>query len=274
MTDDTAYFRRTAPPKTDRSVDPTRISLFESTSHAQGTWQPDELHMAPVTGLVVSELEAHDKRDDFVTGRMSFDILGKLHDGEQRVSTRTVRPGRTIELIESTLESGGRPVLRARAWRLQRQSLDAAAIPPSPTNLAPVEKCIADDRLQQWPGGFIASVQTRVADDHAAGHGRGWIASGVELIAGERTSSLANLMALADTANGVAPVLPAGKGGYIFPNVDLTLHLVREPVGEWLGLATSTVVGSEGLGINTAELYDENGFFGRSEQLQTVRALG
>ncbi|WFP15228.1 thioesterase family protein [Citricoccus muralis] len=273
MTDDTAYFRRTAPADTHTSETATRVSLFESTRHAQGTWQEDELHMAPVSGLVVAELEAHEKRDDFVTGRLSFDILGKLHEGKQRVTTRTIRPGRTIELVESTLESGGRTVLRARAWRLQRQKLDPEAILPLPSNLTPVEECVADDRLQQWPGGFIASVQTRVAHDHAAGHGRGWIASGVELIAGETTSSLASLMALADTANGVAPVLPAGKGGYVFPNVDLTLHLVREPVGAWLGLATSTVVGSEGLGINSAELYDERGFFGRSEQLQTVRPV-
>lgn len=273
MTDETAYFRRTAPADTESSEKATRVSLFESTRHAQGTWQEDELHMAPVSGLVVAELEAHEKRDNFVTGRLNFDILGKLHEGEQKVTTRTIRPGRTIELVGSTLESGGRAVLRLRAWRLQRQNLDPAALPAAPSNLTPVVECVPDDQIHRWPGGFIASVESRLAADHGTGHGRGWIRSTVHVIAGEQTSPLANLMALADTANGVAPVLPAGKGGYVFPNVDLTLHLVREPVGEWLGLATSTVVGSEGLGINSAELYDERGYFGRSEQLQTVRPV-
>lgn len=267
---ESAYFQRNGPAETSGGV---RCSRFVSTSYAQGTWQPDELHMAPVSGLVVSEVEAHQKDDEFVTGRISFDILGKLHAGDLTITTETIRPGRTIELVESTVAAGGRSVLRARIWRLRGQDHEASQMPPLPEELAPVDQCASEDGLKQWPGGFIQSVQARVAEDHGPGHGRGWLTSDVALIHREPSTPLARLMGFVDTANGIAPVLPAGPNGYMYPNVDLTIHLVREPVGEWLGLATQTAVGEQGLGINTAQLYDENGFFGRSEQLQTIRQM-
>ncbi|MDN6639085.1 MAG: thioesterase family protein, partial [Yaniella sp.] len=104
-TEDSAYFRRINSIEMSEDV---RTSYFVSTPHAQGAWQDDELHMAPVSGLVAAELEAYQPREDFITTRISFDILGKLHAGEVKVVTETVRPGRTIELIQSTVYAPGR----------------------------------------------------------------------------------------------------------------------------------------------------------------------
>ena len=36
------------------------------------------------------------------------------------MTVETIRPGRTIELVEATLVAGERPVIRARAWRIAR----------------------------------------------------------------------------------------------------------------------------------------------------------
>src|SRR5690625_1832435 len=112
---ETAYFRRTKPIEISEDV---RTSFFVSTQHAQGAWQEDELHMAPVSGLVAAELEAYHPRKDFLTSRISFDILGKLHAGEVKVVTETIRPGRTIELIQSTVYAQGRAVLVGRTWKV------------------------------------------------------------------------------------------------------------------------------------------------------------
>src|SRR5690625_2808788 len=109
---ETAYFRRTKPIEISEDV---RTSFFVSTPHAQGAWQEDELHMAPVSGLVAAELEAYQPRKDFITTRISFDILGKLHAGEVKVVTETVRPGRTIELIQFTVFAQCRAVLVVRS---------------------------------------------------------------------------------------------------------------------------------------------------------------
>lgn len=265
-----ANFQRIAPARVEAGV---RTAEFDSVVHAQGTWRDDELHMAPVSGLLTAEILAHEPRPELRLARVSFEILGTLHFGRLTVTTRTVRPGRTIELVESTLAAQGRDVLVARAWRLQTSDTSGEAVTHDP-GLTPLEDCESYPMMaERWPGGYIQSLQMRVAADHTAGHGRCWSTTTVDMIAGEETVDLVRLMGMVDTANGVAPVLQAGPGGFAFPNVDLQVHLYREPVGPWLGYATTSNLGEDGIGVTSAVLHDERGAFGRSEQIQTVRRI-
>ncbi|HEY5877081.1 MAG TPA: hypothetical protein VIT64_17350, partial [Ilumatobacteraceae bacterium] len=52
----------------------------------------------------------------------------------------------------------------------------------------------------------------------------------------------------------------------LFINPDLTIHLLRLPVGEWIGLDSRSHYGPEGAGLAESALYDENGRIGRSVQ--------
>ena len=81
---------------------------FESTVHVQGAWNPHEQHMAPVSGLLAHSLELFQPRPELRMARLSFDILGLIPDGEFDVVTSMLRPGRTIELVQAELVSGGR----------------------------------------------------------------------------------------------------------------------------------------------------------------------
>ncbi|MGM7667185.1 thioesterase family protein [Microbacterium sp. A93] len=265
-----ANFQRTAPPRVEAGV---RTAEFDSVVHAQGTWRDDELHMAPVSGLMTAEILAHEPRSGLRLARLSFEILGTLHFGPLTVTTRTVRPGRTIELIESRLTAQGRDVLVARAWRLVTMDTTEVAVTHD-SDLTPLQECEPFPAMnQRWPGGYIQSLQMRVAADHAAGHGRCWSTTTVDMVAGEQTTDLVRLIGMVDTANGVAPVLPDGPGAFAFPNVDLQIHLYREPVGPWLGYATTSNLGGDGIGVTSAVLHDERGAFGRSEQIQTIRRI-
>src|ERR1700722_13342155 len=87
-----AYFDR---------VDATR---FRPTVHAGGAWNPGEIHFSPLGGLIVHAMDLHraDAGDGKQLGRISFDILGFLADDVCDVSVETVRPGRTIELVQAT----------------------------------------------------------------------------------------------------------------------------------------------------------------------------
>ncbi|GAA2042869.1 thioesterase family protein [Yaniella flava] len=268
QTEDTAYFRRTKPIEMTEDV---RTSFFVSTIHAQGAWQEDELHMAPVSGLVAAELEAYQPREDFITTRISFDILGKLHAGEVKVVTETVRPGRTIELIQSTVYAQGRAVLVGRTWKVIASDTTRIANIHDP-ELPPVEDAEPwDEMTGRWPGGFIRSIQARTFSDHAPGHGRVWITTDIDMIEGETPSPFVKLVGLADTANGLSPIAEPSRGDVFFANVDLTIHFLREPVGAWLGFAISANIGETGGGITSAILYDADGVVGRCEQSQTVR---
>ena len=85
-----AYFVRTGP------------SSFRSTLHSQGAWQPGEQHMSAASALVIHELERAAPTDKQIS-RITFDILGVIHSGEFDIEIETVRPGRTIELIEARM---------------------------------------------------------------------------------------------------------------------------------------------------------------------------
>ena len=59
----------------------------------------------------------------------------------------------------------------------------------------------------------------------------------------------------------------------MFPNVDLTIHLFRQPVRGWVGFDTRVTMGPTGLGLTSTTLHDVEGPVGRAEQLLTVREM-
>ena len=46
---------------------------------------------------------------------------------------------------------------------------------------------------------------------------------------------------------------------WMFPNVDLTIHLFREPVRGWVGFDTKVTMGTTGMGLTSTTLHDESG---------------
>lgn len=244
---------------------------YRSTVHAQGAWNPHEQHMAPVTGLLVHELEQFQPRDDLRLARVSFDIHGLIHAGEFEVRTRMIRPGRTIELVEAELVAGGRTAVVARGWRmLTTDSRAVAGVEDEP--LDPPEALEPFAGLQVWPGGFIRSLEIRTPTRRRPGRGAAWLRSEIPLLEDVEVSPLADLASLADTANGIVPRVDPGPESWAYPNLDLQLHLHRAPAGDWLGVDVRQTFGADGVGLTSTVLHDEHGPFGRCEQILTLRA--
>ncbi|MFX4270909.1 thioesterase family protein [Propionibacteriaceae bacterium Y1685] len=239
--------------------------------HVQGAWNDHEQHMAPAAGLLAHALEQHDPRPDLQTSRISYEILGLIGLGESRIECRTVRPGRTIELVTATMSVGGRDVIRASAWRLSRQDSSpvAGGLPasmPAPTECAPFTD------LSGWPGGFIRSLTAaRSAPDGEPGRQRVWLQSTCDLVEGVAVSPLAHFIRLVDSANGIAARVDPRT--WMFPNTDLQLHLWRQPTGDWTGLEASSTFGPDGVGLTHTVLHDEQGPAGRAAQILTVRQM-
>ncbi len=78
---------------------------------------------------------------------------------------------------------------------------------------------------------------------------------------------LARIVAHADWVSGVArPETPDARQVSGFPNTDLTVHMVREPVGDWIGMKGEPIWQDDGVGLATAALFDVQGKIGRSAQ--------
>ncbi|WP_346924868.1 thioesterase family protein [uncultured Arthrobacter sp.] len=243
---------------------------FRSTLHAQGAWNEHEQHMAPASGIMADCLDRHEPRDDMRMARLSYEILGLIPGGEFEVVTTTLRPGRTIELVQAELVAEGRVAIRATAWRMIMSDTTAVAAFEDPRIPAP-EDCKPYDAASIWPGGYIASLEMRIAEGHRAGSGTVWLHTEHPLTDQKDSSDLARLVGLVDTANGIAARVPPGKGSYAFPNLDLQVHMYRRPEGQWLGLDNEVSFGTDGIGLTSTVLHDLQGPFGRAEQILTLR---
>ncbi len=246
---------------------------YKPTAHAQGAWSADEQHFSPLAGLVAHAIDrylAAGPDTGLTVARISYDILGRIALDECEITVETVRPGRTVELLEAVVVIGDRPVVRARAWLLA--ALDTAAIAGTPDEpLALPETFPRWAMTDVWGGGFIASLDVRRPTSPAVGRATAWITTGLDLVAGEPSGPMASYIALVDTANGIT--VRQRPTEWMYPNMDLTIHLHRSPEGPWTGLDTSVTFGPAGHGLTSTVLHDAVGPVGRAEQILTVRPL-
>jgi hypothetical protein len=96
-----------------------------------------------------------------------------------------------------------------------------------------------------------------------------WMRMRHPLVEGEEPSPLQRLLTAADSGNGVSATLDLSR--FIFINVDLTVHLHRQPVGEWVCLDAITLPQPNGVGVADTVLHDERGPIGRALQTLLVR---
>jgi hypothetical protein len=190
---------------------------------------------------------------------MSVDLLGPVPVGPIELSSRVLRPGRSVELVEAELSAAGRVAARALAWRIRAAPLalpaGAGAISDPPS--FPDVDTEADPG---WTGGFIASLQTRFTEGgwNTPGPATMWARMRVPLVDGESPTGLQRLMVLADCGNGISSALPISH--WMFINPDLSVHLTRLPEGEWLCLQAETSIDpARGFGLASSRLYDRTG---------------
>src|SRR4051812_20577816 len=221
--------------------------------------------------------------------RVTFEILHAVPVGELRASVRIIRQGRSVELLEASLEANGREVVRANAWRVLRA--DGPRTPANPEPPLPLPEAEAPMPAQlesgylravEWRpvrGGFRepgpAAAWTRLRGPGVGGRpGRGAsrdpgpAGAGprlrVPVVEGEQPSGLERLLAVADSGNGISGVLDMSEWWFINP--ELTVHIEREPRGEWILLDAATSIRPGGAGLATSVLSDLDGPVARGAQ--------
>lgn len=243
---------------------------YDPTLNVQGAWNDNEQHLACPIGLIVHAIDRHEPRENMQLSRVTFEVYGQIPLRPSHVSVRTVRPGRTIELIEATFTVDGRTIIVAHAWRLSVQDSSPVAGSDAPT-LPAFEEVPEFDMSSVWPGRFIETVSQRRMPDAVPGRSRNWVSTEIRLIDGEEYSDHAAFLGLIDTANGVSVRVDPRE--WMFPNVELSLHLFRQPVAGPTGLDTTVSMGTTGLGVTHSVLSDIEGPVGYVTQSLTVRDL-
>lgn len=252
--------------------DGTQIAHYRPTINTQGAWNENEQHMASATGVICTELEKFHPKPHLRIGRISLDILGMIYLDDFSITTKIIRPGRTIELLESVFKAKGRTCIVARTWRMVTEDTsEVAGLEDTPM---PAPETLPNwQGMSVWDGGYIRSVAKHIKEvERRPGKGKVWLTNDLDMVKGQETSSFVKLMGMVDTMNGVV-VRQENPFKYMFPNVDLQIHLYRLPMGNHLGLEVEQQYGKDGIGLTSAVLHDMEGPFGRAEQILTIRKM-
>jgi Acyl-CoA thioesterase C-terminal domain/Acyl-CoA thioesterase N-terminal domain len=239
---------------------------FAATELTRGPWDEGSQHAGPPAALIGRALEHCEPRAGMRLARVTFDILRAVPIATLAVEAKVVRPGRSVELLEATLrDEDERDLVRATAWRIRT----------SETRLGPAEEAPppgpdAGEHRPFFPTGHDTGYHSATEYRFLTGAFREpgpatvWMRARVPLVAGEELTALQRVLVFADSGNGVSAALDWRE--YLFINCELSVHLARHPVGEWVCLDAITQAEPDGIGLADTTLYDERGKIGRAAQ--------
>ncbi|MEO7105132.1 MAG: thioesterase family protein, partial [Rhodoferax sp.] len=119
--------------------------------------------------------------------------------------------------------------------------------------------------------GYPDLVETRSAKGGIfAGPCAVWFRLRHPLVEGQTPSAYQRVAVAADSDNGISAVLDYER--YSFVNSDLSINMLRPPVGDWICLDARTWLASNGCGLAESALYDQQGLIGRATQSLAVKA--
>ena len=243
---------------------------FIPTGHSRGPWDPGSQHGGAPAALLAEAV----REPGMHVARLTYDFTGPVAVGRPlRIESRLVRPGGRLQLVEADLVGeDGAAVVRLRAVRLRRG--DVGGLPPDadadavPGGGGPDAAEPGDFPIEapDAKGFHRTAMEIRFGGGTSYGIGPAlaWFRFSRPLIGTDEPSPLALVAAAADFGNGVSRVLDFER--HLFVNTDLTIHLRREPVGEWVMLDARTRVEPQGVGLAASTLYDERGPIGLSAQ--------
>ena len=98
-----------------------RENTFIPNPVSNGPWDPNSMHGRVVIGLLAHEIEQHHGADEFVPARLTVDMF-RLPNilTPVEVTTRLVRGGKRIRVVEAEFFSGGTSMARASCQLLLR----------------------------------------------------------------------------------------------------------------------------------------------------------
>jgi acyl-coenzyme A thioesterase PaaI-like protein len=229
-----------------------------------GAWIPTPLARGPfaglqggaVAGLLTAELEALAVEEGLgraVSAAAWF--LRPAPDAPLRTRPSLLHARGRLSVLDNALFADGseEPCALVRLTVLAGRPAAVDLPPATVTDFDPTK--LRERRTAAPHGGpwFMDAMEARVADT-----GESWFRLRVPVVDG--AGALALALGPADWAHGLARPL---QNVLADPNPNLTVHLLRPPCGEWIGLRAATQwAPAEGAGVGRAVLLDEAGEIG------------
>lgn len=242
---------------------------FLPTGLAASPWEQGKQNGVALGGLLTHLIEQVPAPAAMTTARLTIDILSAADFRPTIGRARTVRDGRRIQMVEAELLTAERVVARATTLRVRKADtpvIAAAHTYPPPEAVAP-----SDFMGEKAFGG---SMETRLVQGglRVAGPGMLWVRFGHEHVRGIALSPLVRTAILGDFGGGLGSEVDGAA--WTYANLDIAVHLVREPVGEWLLIDARTSSAGLGVGRSDMILADRYGPFARAHQTLFIAPRG
>jgi hypothetical protein len=264
---------------TDR-LDPTSEQSPANAASAAGFFHADDdllvpaefatspwgamLHGRLFGGLVARAAEqARSGSPELACGRLTVDLFRAAPLAPVRVSTRSVRAGRRIAVLDVTIEQDDGPVAQGRVVLLRQSQQQTSPVRPAPAwdapappRLGPPDSVAHRRWVPPWESWRVGAPGEPDGGPMAGGL---WVRDSHPLVTGEPLTPLERLGMAADM---VSPVSNSSAQGLSFINADYTVYLGREPEGEYVGVQPGGHVSSLGIAAGQCVLHDTRGAVG------------
>lgn len=251
---------------------------FHGTELTRGPWDPTQQHAGPPTALVCRAIEQAAAAQGLThLARLTGNLLRPVPLGDVQVELHADYVGRNAAHYSARLLGQGKELARFTAL-VQREAVDPvpAGTPGHPLPMAPRPPQASEAVTMPFAGArasYADLVENRLASGRFfAGPACVWFRLRHPLVLGETPSPYQRVAVAADSGNGVSAALDFKTHSFV--NCDLTINLLRQPLGEWVCLDARTALGGNGCGLAQSVLYDEAGLIGHATQSLAVRSRG
>jgi len=269
------------PPSSPKALPPAAYAVVSprtvrATELTRGPWDPQHQHAGPPIAMVCRAIElvagAHGLAH---IGRLTANLLRPLPIAELEIEVTTDYSGRNAAHYSARLWGEGKELALFTALA-QRETelalpddLDGHPLPQAPKS--PAESVIQRMPFGRRLPGYADLVENRIASGtFFRGRCAAWFRLQRPLVEDEAPSGYQRVAVAADSGNGISAVLDFKR--YVFVNSDLTINLLRRPLGEWICVDARTLLTPNGCGLAESQLFDETGLIGRATQSLSVRA--
>jgi hypothetical protein len=248
---------------------------YRPSALTRGPWHPDQQHAGPPIALMCRAIE-HAALNVGLThiSRLTANLLRPAPIRDLTVEVNNHYVGRNAGHFSARLIVDGKEVANVTALAQRENDVKLPDdLPGHPLPQAPQKPDDSPPAIFPFAGkhvGYADLVETRAARGPLfKGPCAIWFRLRHPLLETEEPSVYQRVAVAADSGNGISAILDLAR--YSFVNVDLTINLLRKPVGEWICLDARTCLGPTGCGLAESMLYDLHGFNGRARQSLAIR---
>lgn len=239
--------------------------VYVPTPLGRGPWGP-ALAGNYIGGLLARTVEREVDDADLHPARLTVDLLRPVALEPVEVHSSVVRDGRRLRLIDAVMTQNEVMVARASALFLRRSEHTTDTVWTSPVTMPalPAEPAVPTGGVPMFLHSFgrdpvAGSPGVGINEWSHDGQKFAWVRETHLLVDDEPLSPFTRAVMAGDITSSLTHW---GTAGLQFINADYTITLSRLPEGVYIGLASMTHTGHDGIGTGVATLFDEKGPIG------------